>query len=48
MVSVGKQEDLKISEQEAILNNDTNGIDKHRNFYEFVNNWKPFEKKLGL
>jgi predicted nucleotidyltransferase len=39
---------LKISEQEAILNNDTNGIDKNRNFSKFVNNWSPFEKKFGL
>ena len=34
--------------QEAILNNDTNGIDKNRYFSKFVNNWNPFEKKLGL
>ena len=38
---------LKKAQQRAILNNETNEIDKVRNFSKFLNNWEPLEKKLG-
>tara|TARA_B100001123_G_C15025577_1_gene913273 strand:+ start:250 stop:810 length:561 start_codon:yes stop_codon:yes gene_type:complete len=37
---------LKKTQLEAILNNETKGIDKDRNFSEFLNNWTLLEQKL--
>jgi len=38
---------LKKAQRDAILNKETKEIDKDRNFSQFLNNWKPLEKKLG-
>ena len=37
---------LKKAQLEAILNNETNEIDKDRNFSQFLNNWEPLDEKL--
>jgi len=37
---------LRTVQLEAILNDETDGINKNRNFSQFLNNWKPLDEKL--
>ena len=37
---------LKKAQKDAILNDETDGINKNRNFSQFLNNWKPLDEKL--